>query len=385
MLKSKGVLISLLLGVTVIGFTNCPGPNSRNNILKIGAILDLTGPAASFGQMQRQGIELAVDNINSSPRCGYTVSPIIEDSRLDAKTAITAATKLIQQDKVSAVCSITGSSMALTTAPLFNQAKVPVVDSLSSAPGLTSDGGAYYFRVQPSDNFAGSYLVQWARENSSLKRAAIIYAESDWGQGLRDSISSASKAQGLNILTAEAARLGETDFRPTILRVRRMNPDLIFLVAHPQEAGLIVKQLAELNYRIPIMGSDSLSTDEVRTAAGKALDGVMFCLSSPGEGSIYDNFQKKFKERFGKEATINSIKPYDTVMLIYETACKSGPNPDEIRKALEQVKDFQGISGPIAFDENGDILNPKYDRFIYHGETFTKVEASQTKSASASQ
>src|SRR5207244_3363323 len=129
--------------------------------------------------------------------------------------------------------------------------------------------------------------------------------------------------QGLTILTTESARLGETDFRPTILRIRRMSPDLIFLVAHPQEAGLIIKQLAEMNYKIPLMGSDTLSTDEVRTAAGKALDGVMFCLSSPGGGSGYDDFQKKFTKRFGKEATSNSIKPYDTVMLIYDTACKA--------------------------------------------------------------
>jgi len=372
MINRKPFLL-ILLTATVLLFANCPKPPNSNNSLRIGAILDLTGPGASFGQMQRQGIDLAVEVINASPKCNLRIAAIIEDSRLDPKTALAAATKLIEVDKVSAVCSITGSSMALTTAPLFNQAKIPIVDSLSSAAALTSEGGPFYFRIQPSDNFAGEYLVTWAKENPTVSRAAIVSADSDWGQGLRDSITGSARNKGLIIIDTETAKLGETDFRSMILRIRRQNPDLLFLVAHPQEAGLIIKQMAELNYKLPTMGSDTLSTEEVRTAAGKALDGVMFCLTSAGSGKSYEDFQNRFRSRYGKDATINSIKPYDSVMILYDTACKTGPSAEQIYSSLQGLTSFQAISGNISFDKNGDISTPQYDRLIYRGDTFSKI------------
>lgn len=345
--------------------------------VKIGAILDLTGPAASFGQMQREGIELAAADLNISPACKYQMLPVIEDSRLDPKLAIGAATKLVYDDKVAAVSSITGSSMALVTAPVFGKAGVPVLDSLSSAPSLTGQGNGFYFRIQPPDTYAGKYLVSWAGEFPRVHRVAIIYAESDWGQGLRDSIMVAARAAHMDVVIAESARPGEIDFRPALLRIRRRNPDLLFLVAHPQEGGLIIKQLALIGYKIPVMGSDSLSTEEVKTAAGRALDGVLFCLSSTGKGPAYEAFQQRFKRRFGTEATVNSIKPYDAFMIIAKTVCEAGTDGKAIRQGLLNMPSYQGISGSISFDEHGDIRDPSYDRFQFHGDKYLAVDSTK--------
>jgi len=347
-------------------------PSQQVSSLRLGAILDLTGPAASFGKAQQQGIELAIESLTQSPLCKMDVSATFEDSRLDPKLAIAAASKLLNQDHVSAVVSITGSSMALATAPLFNRAKVPVVDSLSSAPALTHDGGAYYFRIQPADTYAGTVLVNWAAGALGYQTAAIIYAASDWGQGLRDAIVAAAPGRKLSILATEKAALGQIDFRATIIRLTGLRPNVVFLVAHPQEAGLIIKQLRELDLTTPILGSDSLSTDEVKTAAGKYLEGVRYCLASEGGGPAFADFQRRYQLRFHARATVNSIKPYDVTMLVAQAACDSTTRPQDIRDELTRMT-YRGISGTISFDRTGDLANPAYDCFQYKGSLAVKV------------
>src|SRR3712207_8912278 len=99
MVRKSTMTLAIMLA-SFLCITNCQKPPDNEKIVKIGAILDLTGPAASFGQMQRQGIDLAVADINAAPRCGHRVVSIIEDSRLEAKTAMAAATKLAEQDKI---------------------------------------------------------------------------------------------------------------------------------------------------------------------------------------------------------------------------------------------------------------------------------------------
>ena len=372
-IKKRGHSYALFVFLALVTCGCVERSEPGQNVVKIGALLDLTGPAASFGQMQRQGIELAVADINAAPSCKYRPQLVIEDSRLDPKLALGAATKLAHDDQVSAISSITGSSMAMVTAPVFGAASIPVVDSLSSAPSLTGQGQGYYFRIQPADTYAGKYLVEWAAESGKVNRIAIIYADSDWGQGLKESLTSAARAHRMDITITESARPGDIDFRPALLRIRRQAPDLLFLVAHPQESGLIIKQLGTLGYKVPVMGSDSLSTDEVRTAAGVALNGVRFCLSSTGSGPAFESFRKRFKMRYGIDPTVNSIKPYDTVTIIYQAVCKVGPEGKAIQNFLRTLTGFEGIGGPVSFDEHGDIRSPRYDRFEYQGSTFLQV------------
>lgn len=337
----------------------------------VGTILDLSGPAASFGEMQLQGMRLALEDIATSS-CPYKIDLIVEDSRLDPKLALAAAGKLFDSDKVVALSSITGSSMALTVAPAAKRAHVPIVDSLSSSPALSHDGGDFYFRVQPPDTYAGVYLVRWARE-LGMRTSAVVYADSDWGQGLRDAIVDAAGKEGLTVILREPAKPGDVDFRALLARVNAAHPEVVYLVAHPQEAGLFIKQAAEAGLRMRIMGSDSLSTEEVRTAAGRAVDGVMFALSAAGSGSAAERFQSRFQSRYGTQASANSIKPYDALMLLHHVVCTTGPSPAAIRSGLRQLKGYKGISGVISFDEHGDPVMPEYDRFVYKGTSYARM------------
>jgi len=350
-----------------------PNPNKPRN-LRLGAILDLTGPAASFGQAQLKGIELAVAEINQSPPCPINISAHVEDSRLEARRALGAATKLVEHDHVSAIVSITGSSMALATANYFNRVRVPVIDSLSSAPALTTEGGDYYFRIQPSDSYAGTFLIRWSLSHLRPKKVAIVYADSDWGQGLRDAILAAARESSVKVVASEKAKLGQIDFKPILLRIRREEPEVLFLVAHPQEAGLVLKQMAELGYDVTVLGSDSLSTDEVKTAAAGTLDGVRFCLAAEGSGPILDAFERKFLARYGEEPDINSVKPFDAVRIATQAACESSTDkPSDIRAALTKIRNFPAITGSVSFDQYGDIVDPRYECFVYRGESAEKM------------
>lgn len=338
---------------------------------RVGAILDLTGPAASFGAMQQQGMQLALEDIRDSD-CAEDLELIVEDSRLDARLALSAVSKLIESDSVIALTSITGSSMALAVAPIANRERVPIVDSLSSSPALTTDGGEYYFRIQPADSYAGTYLVDWAIELGT-RSSAIIYSDSDWGQGLRDAIRAMASERGLAIELEDRVRPGDVDFRAMIARLRSSPADTVFLLAHPQEAGLFLRQAGESRLPMRILGSDSLSTQEVKTAAGDFLDGVLFALSSEGSGEMLENFRARFRERFGADANANSIRAYDALMLIHRVVCDTGSNREAIRAALDSLEGYEGVSGPLSFDSNGDVADPAYDRFVYVGGAYRRL------------
>lgn len=339
--------------------------NVDENVIKIGSILDLTGPAASFGEMQLQGLNLAVAEIQNDD-CPVTVELIVEDSRLESKLATTAANKLIDVDGVSAITSITGSGMALQIAPIVNRKQVPVLDSLSSSPALTDEGGAYYFRVQPDDYYSGRYLVDWIK-SEDFSSVFIVYADSDWGQGLLNAISDSTRESGIAVIGTERVKRGDFEFRPVLARIRESNPDAIFLVANPQESGIFIRHAKDFGVQVPIYGSDTLSTKEATEAAGDAINSVRYVLASEGEGTKLKSFSAVFREKYGSEPSSNSIRPYDALMVLNHIACRNGTNRESLFEGLKELQGYKGIVGEIEFDENGDIVSPAFSRYEYNG------------------
>lgn len=342
------------------------------NILKIGSILDLTGPAASFGEMQLQGMNLAVAEINND-KCPISIELVVEDSRLESKLATTAANKLVNLDKVAAISSITGSGMALQVAPIANENKVPVLDSLSSSPALTQDGGAYYFRVQPDDFYSGRFLVEWAKVEG-ISSAFIVFQDSDWGQGLLKAIEASAANVGIEVEGSERVKQGDFEFRPALARIKEISPDVIFLVANPQESGVFISQMNDFGIDIPVYGSDSLSTAEAKEAAGKAIESTRYVLASESAGNTFDAFREKFINEYGAEPSSNSIRPYDALMVLNHIACSKGVSREAVYRGLDELQNYQGVLGEIEFDEFGDISNPSFSKYEFRDQKPYKLD-----------
>ncbi|HUI29723.1 MAG TPA: penicillin-binding protein activator [Nitrospirota bacterium] len=364
----------IIIGLIIAAVTTLV--QRKPNDVKFGAILSLTGDAASYGTMMKNGMEIAQDEVNTSGGInGKKLDMIYEDSQFDPTDAASAAQKLINVDHVQVITGITGSKNALAVAPIANANKVVIVDALSSAAELTTKGGKYYFRIMPSDDFSGMYVAQWAISNA-WKNGVILYADDDWGKGIENSAASKFESLGGKIALSEPVETGTNDFRTVVTKVAMAKPDVVFLFAYAPEAAIFVKQMREFNVKTHYIGSDNLSAGEFAKVGADVVDGVMFDLPAEGSGPAYDSFRSAYKAKFGEYPSVNSIKAYDVVKLAAFVVSKVGYDGVKIQEFLADSlanDNYHGASGKIVFDQNGDIENPQYDKMIYENGQYVKM------------
>ncbi|RKZ20523.1 hypothetical protein DRQ23_08955 [bacterium] len=173
------VLVGIVVIAVVVGILVYPKKTKEPEVIKIGAILVLTGPDAKAGQSAREGIELAVNEINSAGGIkGNLLEIVYEDDAGDPAKAVSAAKKLIDIDKVPAVIGPMWSSSVLAVAPIAEKKKVVILSPTASAPSITK-AGDYIFRNTYSDVFEGTKAAEFAYKKLGLKQAAVTYINID--------------------------------------------------------------------------------------------------------------------------------------------------------------------------------------------------------------
>jgi branched-chain amino acid transport system substrate-binding protein len=346
--------------------------------LKVGVILPLTGDAAAYGTSARAGMDLAFEELNAAGGInGQRVQPIYEDSKADAKAAVTALQKLVDLDKVPVVLGPMTSSEALAVAPVAERRRVVLFTPTASAPALTT-AGDYVFRNLTSDLYDGIAMAKYAHDTLKVKSAAICYTNNDFGLGLRQAFEQEFKRLGGSVVDVEALAVGATDFRSQIQKVKQAAPEVLFLVGG-KEMGRFLKQAKELAVRARVLSVAVFEDPEILSVAGSAANGAHYTYRTydPGdkEGAVAE-FVKKFKARFKKEPDIYAALSFDAVNLLAEAVKTHGATSDHIKAGLYAIKDFPGVTGTTTFDRNGDVVKPIGIKMVKDGK-FIWVERPQ--------
>ncbi len=323
----------------------------QGKTIKIGFVNHLTGDAAVYGQSMQKGTEIALDEINAAwAKKGMKLGVVFEDDRLAAADAQTAFLKLVESDKVPVVMGSGSSTVTLSLCPKAQEAKVVLISSISTAPGLKKCG-PYFFGMMATDDAAG---VEWAHIAKKLgfKEAAVTYINNDYGIGVKDAFVGAFKKDGGKILIEQGHEVGATDFRAEVLKIKATNPKVVFIVSHVKEGSLLLKQAKELGVTAQWVGDTALQTKEVPELAGAGAEG--FVALSPGDKStaVYKSFAEKFQKKFNSEPTIWADFAYDTTMVVGK-ALEGGPLAGEAlqKKLVEVAKTYKGPSGPKALNQ----------------------------------
>lgn len=366
------LLVGVMLAITCL-FAGCKngedGGSSQKEVV-VGSLLALSGPDKSFGITQKRGMDIAVEEINASG--GINGKPLrIEyaDTKLTEDLGVQEYKRLVGDVGVEAIVGITGSGVNLRLAPLAEKDKVVLFDSLATSPKLTAEGGKYFFRNIASDAYAGVVLSKWAMERGH-KRAALIYnSENSWSNGLRSACETAFKDAGGSWVVEPTAVLDSTDnFTSAIVSVRKKNVDAVFVCLMGRQAGLFVSQAKANQLQAVFYGTDPFSQQEFIDNAKDAAGDSFFVLPAEEKSERYKQFEKKYLSRFGDRADSIAAKAYDAVHTL-AVALRAADNGgtlrgDGIRQALAKTE-YQGITGPNAFDENNDLRQATFDRFTY--------------------
>jgi branched-chain amino acid transport system substrate-binding protein len=329
--------------------------------IKIGAILPLTGDAAIYGQEIKNGIELALEEINQKGGINDTLINIIyEDDQGQARIGVSAMEKLIKTDNVPVVIGGAMSSVAVPLSSIADKNKVVLLSPTATAPVL-SGISKYFFRIWPSDNYDGSFMAEFAFNSLSLRKVCILYVNTDYGKGIEEVFKREFEKLGGEILKSESYELGTTDFRTQLTKIQELKPEAIYLPGYYKEFAGILRQAKELGFRGRFLSVNSFYDPKLLEIAGDSAEGAIFTypLYDPKCGQpIVQSFVQSFKEKYGKEPDAFAVQGYDALKIVALAIEKGGYSSKDIQRAMSQIKDFAGVGGTMSFDQNGDVVKP---------------------------
>jgi branched-chain amino acid transport system substrate-binding protein len=353
------VIILIIAGVWYYGSKPSAAPIETGPI-KVGFVGPLTGDVANVGLNNKAAVELAVEAINKEGGInGRQIEMIYEDGKCDGATAATAAQKLVNIDKVTAIIGACCSAETLAMAPIAEQGKVVIISPVSSSPALSS-AGDYIFRDYPSDSFQGSKAAVLAMGDLKAKNIAVLTCQSDWCAGIEKVFVEKIKALGGKIVAEEKFDDKTTkDLKTQLTKIKAAKPDLIYFPAYSDSTIIGLKQAKELGLKVQFLGGDAWDDPKIVEGAGKAAEGIVYLKPS---APATDEFRAAMAAKLGNnEITTGSPQAYDAANILAQVMKAFGSDSTKIKDALYKVANYQGVSGSISFDQNGDLVDANYD------------------------
>jgi branched-chain amino acid transport system substrate-binding protein len=347
-----GIFVVVVAAIFV-GIRLSQKPTPQEQVIRIGAILPLTGPIAYFGEYERNAIEIAIDEVNSSGGInGRRVQVIYEDHKNDPQTGVSALNKLINLNKVPVVITQM-SAVSMAMAPVADAQKVVLV-SLAMHPKLAKTS-PYVFRIFESIAQESEALAEYAAKEAKFKKIAIIYINDVWGKEAAEVFNRKFQLLGGKVTMMEGFPVAEKEFRSLLLKVQKTQPQATYIAAYGPSVIAVLKQYREMGLKSVVLGNIGMSWDYILRGAGEAAEGAIIVMPV----FIAEEFQKvsfvqEYYHRYGKYPNNESAYTYDVIRLIIEAIKKNGYSADGIRKYLSSIKIYRGISGTFHIDQDGD-------------------------------
>ncbi|MGL5166978.1 MAG: ABC transporter substrate-binding protein [Afipia sp.] len=380
--EMKSVMNGLLLSASVVAGALCPALASAETLVKVGIVQATSGgSAALYGVMQKNGAELAIDEINASGKLGdFKIVGIHQDDGGDRGQSVNIFQRLLFQEKVAIIFGPTLTSSAFAADPIAQKAQVPVIASSNTAPGVT-DMGDFIFRTSPPEGMVFPGVLSYVKTKYSPKTAAQIY-------GIDDTLMKTAYAvhkkalddESIKIVSTETFQKGDVDYSAQLTKIKAANPDIIVVGGLAEETANIVRQARQLG--IPqstiIMGANAAISTKLAELAGAAAEGFTVGASwfiqydSPRNKA----FVEAYRKRYNSDPDTFAAQAY-TAVNIFADALKraGGPTPSTaLRDAIAATKDFDSNAGSFSFDlKREPVVAPKV--LVMKGGKFVLADA----------
>ncbi|MDR1514145.1 MAG: ABC transporter substrate-binding protein [Synergistaceae bacterium] len=336
---------------------------AADDVIKIGFYNCLTGQNAFGGQLELEGVQLALKEFPEV--LGKKIELVVVDNKSDKVEAANAVTRLINRDKVNVIIGTYGSSLAIAGGEVAEVGKVPVIGTSCTNP-LVTQGKKYYFRACFIDPLQGAGAATYAyRKLGSKKAALLVDVANDYAVGLANFFKQSYIKLGGEIVSDMRYQSGDQDFTAQLTEIISKKPDIVFLPAYFAEGAIVLKQARELGATFRFMGGDAMDNPEMVTLGGEAIEGFLYTgfayapdmkEMNPVAKKFTENWKKAFPN---KDPNGNAALGYDSFILAYDAIKRAGSaEPDKIRDALEKTKDLPTVTGVTTLDKDH---NPQKD------------------------
>ena len=342
--------------------------------VRIGSASPLSGPGAHQGKDIENGARMAIDDLNArgvllgGKKVKWTLQA--EDDGSDPKLGTAVAQKLVDA-RVAAVVGHLNSGTTVPASKIYHNAGIPQISPAATTPLYTHQGFKTAFRIVANDNLVGRTLAAYSIDTLKARKIAVIDDRTAFGQGLADEFVKGVKAKGgAEVVSRQFTNDRATDFNAILTQIRARRPDVIFYGGMDQVAGPMLKQMKALGIGAKMVSGDGICSEKLLVLAGDALgDDKVICAVAGGVSGAQEAGYAAFTERYRKRYDIGlqTYAPYayDAVM-VFAAAMQQAQSADPAKylPALANVK-YQGITGDIAFDANGDLRNAAMTLYTY--------------------
>lgn len=330
--------------------------------IKVGVMMAFSGGSASMGYGANKGIQLAKKQLGAD-----NIETVQVDSKCDPKAAAEAIKNLIAQHVV-AIIGEGCSSASVAALPAANNAKIPMISPSASSPTLSIPND-YFFRVVPPDDFQGSFMAQTIY-GKGYRNVAVFYTNEPYGSGMNTVFRESFEGLGGKVVASATAEPDVINLNAQMQQIKAANPQALFIAPNSVvSATAAIKIAREVGITAPFFGADIMYDTTIINNAPQAAEGLTISSFPTGTKEFK---QALFNEYQKSEQLYAAPQAYDIVHLLQIAVQKGATTGEEIKNILPSIQ-FQGVSGYIKFDQNGEISdkNYKYDLFQVKNGAFT--------------
>ncbi len=341
--------------------------------IKIGLLAPLTGKAADDGINVKNSVEMAVEKLNAEGGVlGRQVELVTYDDRAEPKDAVALAHKLIEQDKIVGFVAGSYSFPTRAVAPIFQEARVPLVSAYALHPDITK-AGDYCFRNGFLGTVEGRGCAHVAVKMLGAKKIALIHADNDFGRTLSEGARKyvETYAKDVTIVHEAVYPFAEKDYSAYLTKIKAENPDVIIASGYFFQMGPILKQAREMGITAKIVGEEGADSPILFNIAGEAAEGffIVTNLDRDDKRPFVQEYLKQYKERYGIDTCMVGASAYDAFLIIINGIRMAGNlEPEKIRDAIAATKDFDGMTGVIkGFTAEREVVKPLQVQVVKDG------------------
>ncbi|MEN3383183.1 MAG: branched-chain amino acid transport system substrate-binding protein [Hyphomicrobiales bacterium] len=363
--------LMLALGVSASLIASAAVSNAQDKTIKIGGLLPMSGPGAYFGAQDKQGVELALEQVNKTGVNGYKFTIQYEDSACGPLPATQAAKRLLDQYKPDVIIGEECSDATLAIMPTVEQAKIPLINAGSSAIKITDPGNPWVFRIMPNEVMQGVDIATRAYDRLNARTAVLLNENTNAGIGNAKVFKETFEKLGGKVVAEIGFGRDVNDFTSIATRVAGLGKVDVIPTYTLEGQGLKITQaLAQAGV---VKGGDGAAIQlgtiwlpfGFEQKAGKAATGYVRIVQfdPTDQRPLVRDFVSAFKAKFNADPTHINAHAYDQIMLIADVVKRGAKDAQSIRDTLATTKDFVGVTGSVEFDKNNQ--NTKMDTIHY--------------------
>ncbi|TCK05825.1 high-affinity branched-chain amino acid ABC transporter substrate-binding protein [Marinobacterium mangrovicola] len=364
-IKMKGFSKTLLATAAALAIAG----TAQAETLKIALAGPATGPVAQYGDMQKIGVEAAIDYFNANGGInGMEVEGVIYDDACDPKQAVAVANKIVN-DGITHVVGHLCSSSTEPASDIYYEEGILMITAASTSPSITEKGYDTIFRTIGLDSLQGTLAADYISGTVKPERVAVIHDKQQYGEGLATTVRDSLVEAGIEPVMFEGVTAGDKDFSALIAKLQKADVDFVYYGGYHPELGLILRQSKEKGFEAQFMGPEGIVNSDLAKIAGDATEGVLATAPKSFDKNPENALRVAAIEEKGLDPTGPFVFPaYAAVQIMADTIDAIDSTDPMAMAEYISANEFETAIGHVKYDDKGDLTESTFLVYELHAD-----------------